>query len=143
MLNVITGKLFPAYIWSQRDLSFVGRGIIINVLGASRFWHLAKVLPPPNWVSDDFKKIIWPFLRRSISISGGLNTVDLKTKCASLRLSNFADYRDDFGTCKSKWLYLARYHLGNRMINLDKSLDFSSLRTADVSPRSSPLRDLS
>ena len=142
-------------LWSQRDLSFVGRGIIINLLAASRFWHLAKVLPAPNWVADGFKKIIWSFLRRSKSEtvsrqlccapfpSGGLNTVDFKTKCASLRLSNFADYRDDFGTCKGKWHYLARYLLGNRMINLDKSLDFSSLRTADVSPRSSPLRDLS
>ena len=35
-------------LWSQRDLSFLGRGMILNVLGASRFWHVAKVLPPQN-----------------------------------------------------------------------------------------------
>ena len=34
-------------LWSQRDLSFMGRGMIVNVLGASRFWHVAKVPPPP------------------------------------------------------------------------------------------------
>ena len=28
-------------LWSQRDLSFLGRALIVNVLGASRFWHLA------------------------------------------------------------------------------------------------------
>ena len=35
-------------LWSQRDLSFLGRGMILNVLGASKFWHVAKVLPPPQ-----------------------------------------------------------------------------------------------
>ena len=34
-------------LWSQRDLSFVGRAMIVNVLGASRLWHVAKILPPP------------------------------------------------------------------------------------------------
>lgn len=33
-------------LWSQRDLSFIGHGMIVNVLGASKFWHVAKVLPP-------------------------------------------------------------------------------------------------
>ena len=35
-------------MWSQRDLSFLGRSMILNVLGASKFWHVAKVLPPPQ-----------------------------------------------------------------------------------------------
>ena len=35
-------------LWSQRDLSFLGRGMFLNVLGASKFWHVAKVLPPPK-----------------------------------------------------------------------------------------------
>lgn len=33
-------------LWSQRDLSFIGRSMIVNFLGASRFWHVAKVLLP-------------------------------------------------------------------------------------------------
>ena len=37
-------------LWSQRDLSFLGRGVILHVLGASRFWHVAKVLPLPKWL---------------------------------------------------------------------------------------------
>lgn len=31
-------------LWSSRELSFVGRSMILNVLGASRFWHVA--FPP-------------------------------------------------------------------------------------------------
>lgn len=37
---------------SQRDLSFIGRAVMVNTLGASRFWHVAKILPPPHWVHD-------------------------------------------------------------------------------------------
>lgn len=39
-------------LWSSRELSFTGRAMIINVLGASRFWHVDKVLPPPKHVID-------------------------------------------------------------------------------------------
>ena len=35
-------------LWWQRDFSFLGRGMTLNVLGARRFWHVAKVLPPQN-----------------------------------------------------------------------------------------------
>ena len=34
-------------LWKQRELSFLGRTMIVNVLGASRFWHTAKILAPP------------------------------------------------------------------------------------------------
>ena len=34
-------------LWKQRELSFLGRAMIINVLSASRFWHTAKVIIPP------------------------------------------------------------------------------------------------
>ena len=100
-------------LWSKRDLSFLGRGMILNVLGASRFWHVAKILSPPSWVCDEYKRIVWPFIwkgskseavsrqRCSAPISkGGLNVVDFETKCASLRLSNLATLRDEFGTRK-------------------------------------------
>ena len=124
-------------LWSKRDLSFLGRGMILNVLGASRFWHVAKILSPPSWVCDEYKQIVWPFIwkgskseavsrqRCSAPISkGGLNVVDFETKCASLRLSNFASLRDEFGTCK--WHYLTRYFLGNRLVNFDDRFDFCS-----------------
>ena len=121
-------------LWSQRDLSFLGRGMILNVLGASRFWHVAKVVSPPRWVCDEYKRIVWPFIwksktetvsrqRCSAPLSkGGLNVVDFELKCASLRLSNFATLRDEFGT--RKWHYLARYFLGNRLARLDDRFAF-------------------
>ena len=121
-------------LWKQRDLSFIGRAMIVNVLGASRLWHVAKVIPPPSWVHDNFKSIVWPFIWKSKveSVSrerccaplesGGLNIVDFRTKCASLRLSSFLDLRDNFGS--SKWHYLARYFLGNKLTVLDNRFCF-------------------
>ena len=35
--------------------------MIVNVLGASRFWHVAQggpPPPPPNWVCDDFNRVV-------------------------------------------------------------------------------------
>ena len=123
-------------LWKQRDLSFVGRSLIVNVLGASRLWHVAKVLPPPSWVFDHFKSLVWPFIwngkMENVSRqrccapvkAGGLGVVDFAVKCASLRLSNFLSLRDEFGSCK--WHYLARYFLGNRLAVLDPHFSFSS-----------------
>ena len=64
-----------------------------NVLGASRFLHVAKILSPPSWVCDEYKRIVWSFIwkrskseavsrqRYSAPISkGGLNVVDFETK---------------------------------------------------------------
>ena len=120
----------------QRDLSFIGRSLIVNVLGASRLWHVAKVICPPSWVHDKFKSIIWPFIwngkMENVSRdrccapvkTGGLNVINFNVKCASLRLSNFLSLRDDFGSCK--WHYLACYFLSNRLAVLDDRFSFSS-----------------
>ena len=117
-------------LWSQRDLSFIGRAMIVNVLGASRLWHVAKILPPPSWVSERFNSIVWPFIwkGRMENVSrerccapvkhGGLNIVNFLTKCESLRISSFQSLRDEFGT--AKWHFLARYFLGNRLSTLDR-----------------------
>jgi len=95
-------------LWSSRELSFIGRSMILNVLGASRFWHVAKVLISPNWVLDSYKSITWPFIwkgkmecisreRCCAPVSkGGLN-VNFPLKCIFLRLSNFLSLRDNFG----------------------------------------------
>lgn len=34
-------------LWSSRELSFIGHAMILNVVGASHFWHVAKILAPP------------------------------------------------------------------------------------------------
>ena len=123
-------------LWSCRELSFVGRALILNVLGASRFWHVAKILSPPSWVIDSYNSITWPFIWKgkmecisrdrccSPVSNGGLNIVHFSTKCVSLRLSCFASLRDDFGS--EKWHFLARYFLGNRLVKFDKRFSFMS-----------------
>ena len=55
---------------------------------------------------------------------GGLIIGDFETKCSSLRLPSFCEYRERFSTCK--WHYLACYFFGNRFSSLDRSFDFSS-----------------
>jgi len=122
-------------LWSSRELSFIGRSMILNVLGASRFWHVAKVLVPPNWVLDSYKSITWPFIwkgkmecisreRCCAPVSkDGLNIVNFPLKCISLRLSGFLSLRDNFGS--EKWHFLARYFLGNRLFRLDNRFNFS------------------
>ena len=123
-------------LWKQRELSFLGRAMIINVLGASRFWHTAKIIIPPQWVVDSYNKIVWSFIWKgkmeNVSRQrccaplrgGGLNVVDFRAKCASLRLSNFSSLRDDFGS--QKWHFLSRYFLGNRLQKLDTRFSFTS-----------------
>ena len=135
--NVKLNKLSSILgLWKQRDLSFIGRSMIVNVLGASRLWHVAKVIVPPSWVYDKFKSIVWPFIwngkMENVSRdrccapvrAGGLNVINFDVKCSSLRLSNFLSLRDDFGACK--WHYLVRYFLGNRLAVLDRRFSFSS-----------------
>ena len=112
-------------LWKQRDLSFLGRVLIVNVLGASQFYHVAKIISPPNWVCKRFDRLVWSFICKgkmeNVSRKrccapfklGGLNVVDFRIKCLSLRLSCFPDLRDKFG--ESKWHYLARYFMGTRL----------------------------
>ena len=112
-------------LWKRRDLSFLGRALIVNVLGASRFYHVAKIISLPNWVCKRFDRPVWSFIWKgkmeNVSRKrccapfelGGLNVVDFRIKCLSLRLSCFPDLRDKFG--ESKWHYLARYFMGTRL----------------------------
>ena len=123
-------------LWRQRELSFVGHTMIINVLGASRFWHVAKILAPPRWVCHRYKRFVWPFIWKgkmeNVSrqrccaplSSSGLGVVDFQTKCASLRLSCFLSLRDDFGS--DKWQFLARFCLGNCLFKFDPRFSFAS-----------------
>ena len=49
-------------LWKSQSLSLVGETLIINVIGTSKFWFLAKVIPTPAWVVSRFKKLVCPFL---------------------------------------------------------------------------------
>ena len=123
-------------LWKQRELSFLGRALLVNVLGASRLYHVAKIISPPNWVCERFNRLVWNFIwkGRMENVSrkrcrapfklGGLNVVDFRVKCTSLLLSCFASLRDDFGA--SKWHYLARYFIGSRLARFDDRFSFRS-----------------
>ena len=99
-------------LWKQRDLSFTGRSLIVNVLGASRLCHVAKVVAPRSWVNNKLKSIVWPFIwngkmenvSRDPSCApfkaGGLNVINFNVNCACFRLSCFLSLRDEFGCCK-------------------------------------------
>ena len=123
-------------LWKRRDLSFVGRALIVNILGASKFWYLAKVLIPPSWVIAEFKSITWNFIWRGkmecVSrerccaplTHGGLGILDFEKKCKSLRLSSFHSLKNDFGS--AKWHYLAKYFIGRRLSSLDNTFNLHS-----------------
>ena len=80
-------------------MSLVRKTLIINTLGASKFWFLAKVLLIPDWVAIRFKKLVFHFLWGSkietISCStlpaplsqGGLGLIDFLSKCQALCVS--------------------------------------------------------
>ena len=91
-------------LWKSRDLSFVGRSLIINILGASLFWYLAKVFIVPKWVATSFDRLVWPFLwngktetvKRSVLYNplskGGLRMINVSTKCKSLLVLNLSSF---------------------------------------------------
>ena len=66
-------------LWSRRDLSFLGRAMIVNVLGASHLWHVAKFLPPPSWVTKRYDSIVWPFIWK-----GQMENVSRERCCAPI-----------------------------------------------------------
>ena len=86
-------------LWKTRSLSMIGKTLIINVLGASKFWFLAKVLPIPEWVVFRFKKLIFHFLwgskietvsHATLStplLEGGLGLIDIVAKSKALKFS--------------------------------------------------------
>ena len=86
-------------LWQSRSLSFVGRVLILNVLGLSKLLYLSRVLIPPRWVFDKYNCLVWPFLwgtrletvaRKSIVCpldQGSLGLIDFKSKGEALRLS--------------------------------------------------------
>ena len=48
--------------WKNRSLSFIGKVLILNILGLSKLFFVSSILPPPRWVCDRVNRIIWPFL---------------------------------------------------------------------------------
>ena len=107
-------------LWKSRALSMVGKSLIVNALGLSIFYYLAKFLQLPSWVFSQVNTLVWPFIWGSkietvsrntcylLVLSGGLNIVNLEFKCIALRLSSInslVDLRDDSS------FYLRKYFI--------------------------------
>ena len=98
--------------------------MIINLLGASKFWHLAKIFRIPKWVISEYNKLVWPFLwgskietvsrnncYNSIN-NGGLNVIDFSLKGQALQAASIVSSVDP---AVGKSFYLTRYYVGRRL----------------------------
>ena len=114
-------------LWKTRSLSFTGKALIINVLGASKFWFLARILPTPEWVVSRFKTLVFSFLwnskietvsRQTLSApvkDGGLGIIDFPTKSKALKISFVISTIVDQN---SKAFYLTKYFIGSQLAKL-------------------------
>ena len=105
-------------LWKSRSLSFLGKVVILNVLGLSKLLYLSRVLIPPRCVLDKYNSLIWPFswgaklepvARRSIVCSldqGGLGLIDFWSKGEALCLSSFVK---SFSDPSFKCFHLVQY----------------------------------
>ena len=121
--------------WKPRSLSFVGKALIVNVLGASKLWFLAKVLPLPKWVVSRYNKLVYPFVwgskietvsRKSLTppfTKGGLALVDLITKCKALKIAATVSIAANPDTDDH---YLLKYFIGSQLARL--GTEWSHLR---------------
>lgn len=86
-------------LWKCRSLSFIGKALIINVLGLSKFFYLGRFFSLPAWGLPRANQLVWNFLwgscietvsRNTCSLSpcvGGLGICNLCLKCQALSLS--------------------------------------------------------
>ena len=112
------------HLWKCRSLSVVGKVLVFNILGASKFWLLAKVLPTSEWVVSQFKKLVFPFLwgskietvsRKSLSVrvnKGGLGLIDFMCKSKALKVSALVNTSDNPDT---KDFLLMKYFIGSQL----------------------------
>lgn len=114
-------------LWKSRSLSLVGKSLIVNVLGLSKFFYLAKVLKPPSWVFSRVNSLIWPFIWGSKietvsrntcylpALSGGLNVTNLELKCIALRLTSVIS---TIGLREDSSFFLCKYFIGRPLASL-------------------------
>ena len=107
----------------NRKLSFRGKVLNLNMCGMGQFWHLATVIPPPDWIRPSLEHIIFKYLwdyswteqisRKTLYLpkdKGGLGLLNPKVQSTALRTKFFTMVTDKDET--TKWIYLARYWVG-------------------------------
>ena len=77
-------------LWRARSLSLLGKALIINVIGLSKLFYLAKVLIVPAWVFARVNSIVWPFLCGCKMETVARNTSYLKVKDGGVKSAFFS-----------------------------------------------------
>ena len=77
-------------MWKSHSLSMVGKSLIINILGVSKLFYLARVLVTPKWVLDRYNSLVFLWgskielvARKTLHCpidKGGLGIVDFESK---------------------------------------------------------------
>ena len=114
-------------LWKSRSLSLIGKSFIINIVGASKFWFLAKILTVPQWVESRFRKLVYHFLwnskiktvsRQTLSApvkDGGLGILDFSCKSNALKVSLILAIVNPSDT---KDFYMLKYFIGSQLARL-------------------------
>ena len=122
-------------LWKSRSLSLIGKAMIINIIGLSKFFYLARILLLPDWVVRRVNQIIWPFLwgSRLETVARntcfcrveevGLGLTNFVLKCEALRAVSMLNTVRNLG---DKSFFLCKYFVGWQLARLHK--DWASLR---------------
>ena len=134
-------------LWKSRSLSLIGKVLVINALGWSKFLYLAKILIPPSWVFHRVNNLIWPFLWGSkietvsrntcylLALSGGLNVSNLELKYFALRFSSVISI---VSVPEDSCFFLCKYFFGSSLAPLRP--DWCSLRDNSSPSAAQPSR---
>ena len=108
-------------LWKSRSLSYVGKCLIVNVLGLSKLLYLAWILILPGWVAARVNSLLWPFIWGSrietVSLktcclpskAGGLNLVHLGWKSEALPLASVLSTLD---SADDSCFFMCKYFIG-------------------------------
>lgn len=104
--------------WRARHLSYRGRALVINVLGLSRIWYLASVVPVPDWVVCELNSLVFKFfwkgkvdlVARSVVVqpccAGGFGVVSIRLKVHAL----LVQWVRRLLVSSSGWVLFFRFH---------------------------------
>ena len=124
----------------MRNLSFKGRAIVANMLGASKLWYLASFDHVPKEIVNEANNILWDFIwkgkreiiKRAIIIQryeeGGKKVVDIEEKIKALQLKWLIKLlmhvkdRD-----QPKWMILFKYFIRNYDKKLQSGYEYVHL----------------
>ena len=119
--------------WKNRSLSFIGKVLILNILGLSKLLFVSSIFAPPWWVDDRINRIIWPFLwgsrietvaRKSLicpETDGGLGLREFRVHGQASRLAILVR---SISNMQSKGFFLLKYFCGAQLASIQSRWAF-------------------